>query len=109
MQASALPKPESRLGALALYISLGVWAVILWWRYGPMPEWLDALEEVFWLAAIPGALLVALVLGTVGLVQRGRNKKLAVLALVVLFGPDLFTALSLYRHGTDADAMMRCI
>jgi len=90
MQASALPKPESRLGALALYISLGVWAVILWWRYGPMPEWLDALEEVFWLAAVPGALLVALVLGTVSLVQRGRNKKLAVLALVVA----LFLALT---------------
>jgi len=90
MQASTLPKPESRLGALALYISLGVWTVILWWRYGPMPEWLYALEEVFWLAAVPGALLVALVLGTVGLVQRGRNKKLAVLALVVA----LFLALT---------------
>jgi len=95
--------PHSRLGQVALCLIAGVWAVALWFAFGPAFDLPLPREAEPWLDSLWAALILALTFGLVGLMQRGCRKKFAALGLAAaVLTPVVFVYLGFITLGTAA-------
>jgi len=109
MNAPALPAPlsaqppHSRLGLAALGLMALVWAVALWFAYGPalgvpLPQHTEPWLDYLW-----AAMGLALIFALVGLMLRGCRKKFATLALAAaVLTPIAFVWLGFITLGAAA-------